>query len=159
MLPLDVAARLEKTATTICSLLFDPHLLKYSDEEKSAVINPVPRILNCIVILFNLAKIRLPDRHLHAMAEVAYLPWVDSIDPPLFDWKPRIHKERELRNIRSKLKSAMEEGFTPSAIQFVVQLQSSDHLLWKIHMLRSAMVRREYLPTYLIVNITSYATL
>ena len=148
-MPLDVAAQLEKTAETICSLLFEPRLLKYSDEEKSAVIKQVPRILNGIAILFNLAKIPLPDRHLHAMAEVAYLPWVDSIDPPWFDWEPRVHKERELRNIRCKLKNAMEDGFTSSTIQLVLQLQGSDHLLWKIHMFRSAMVSRKYLYTYI----------
>ena len=131
---------LEKTATLICSLPFIQQLLKCSNEEKSAVLSPIPRILNCIAIVFTSANTPLSDHHLHAIAEVAYLPWVDSIDPPLFDWKPRIHKEKELRSIRNNMKSATENGFAASALQLVLHLPSADHVLWKIHIFRSAIV-------------------
>ena len=136
----DIFKQLEKTATFICSLIFDPHFLNYSEKDKSAVLHLIPRILHCILLLFNSANITLSEKHLQTIAEVAYLPWVDSIDPPWFDWQPRIHNARELRAIGCNLKSMMEKEVTPGAIKLVLQLPSADHVSWKIHIFRSAIV-------------------
>ena len=131
---------MEKTATSICSLIFDPHFMNYPEKDKSAVLHLIPRILHCILLLFNSASITLSEKHLQTIAEVAYLPWVDSIDPPWFDWQPRIHSARELRAIRCTLKSIMDNEVTPGAIELILQLPGTDHISWKIHIFRSAIV-------------------
>ena len=114
--------------------------MTYSDEEKSAILCHIPGILDCIAVLFTSAKVPLADQLFNAMAEVAYLPWVDSIDPPWFDWKPTVHSEKELKAIKRTLGTAMENGFTVNAIKLILKLPRTEHMSWKIHIFRTALV-------------------
>lgn len=135
---------LEKTAEIVCCLAFDPLLLTYQYEDKSAVLREIPRILNHILLLFTSANRQFPDHLYEAVSEIAYLPWVDSIDPPWFDWRPAVHNEDELKGLQFHLTSAIGKEFKSIAIQLILKLPCTAHVSWKIHVFRMAIVSEKF---------------
>eukprot|EP00794_Sanderia_malayensis_P008013 gene8012-8872_t len=98
------------------------------------------------------------DEFLQNIYETVYLPWLDNIDPPWFDWKPYLHKESELRSLKYQLNSSICIPYINMAIRMLLQLPNDEHELWKIQIFRIALTNTnkdiqlmaiQYLPMFL----------
>ena len=98
------------------------------------------KIFDSVMTLFSCNNVEMNGPLHDGTLEMIYLPWLASIDPPWFDWIPRIHKEDDLRLLHTRLQSSMDNQYIEMAIKMILKLSNKDHVQWKVHMFRTALV-------------------
>ena len=106
------------------------------------------QIFDSVVNLFGCNKVEMNGQLHDGILEMIYLPWLASIDPPWFDWIPRIHKEDELRLLHTRLQSAIDNQYIEMAIKMILKLSNKDHVQWKVHIFRTALVSVQLVPCW-----------
>eukprot|EP00112_Aurelia_sp_Birch-Aquarium-sp1_P011525 Seg2422.1 transcript_id=Seg2422.1/GoldUCD/mRNA.D3Y31 product="Serine/threonine-protein kinase ATR" protein_id=Seg2422.1/GoldUCD/D3Y31 len=135
----EFAAGLDTTSCQIHSILHNPCFMTCSDKERTSILQAMIRIFNGVVTLFNCSKTEINGKPYDGILEMVYLPWVNSIDPPWFDWTPRLHTETELRSLYTRLQSSIDNQYIEMAIKMILKLSNKDHVQWKVHMFRTAL--------------------
>ncbi|XP_065069876.1 serine/threonine-protein kinase ATR-like isoform X2 [Rhopilema esculentum] len=136
----DFLSCLEDISNGICALVYDKQTLNYEVQQKSHLLILSIQILDHAVAMFNSNSVKMAAPLYNFLAEVVYLPWTESIDPPWFDWKPEVHKENEIKTVRDNLAPCLATSFITTALSVILKLPISDHMLWKVHIFRTALV-------------------
>eukprot|EP00795_Rhopilema_esculentum_P004649 gene4649-20929_t len=129
----DFLSCLEDISNGICALVYDKQTLNYEVQQKSHLLILSIQILDHAVAMFNSNSVKMAAPLYNFLAEVVYLPWTESIDPPWFDWKPEVHKENEIKTVRDNLAPCLATSFITTALSVILKLPISDHMLWKVH--------------------------
>ena len=136
----DFLSCLEDISSRICTLVYDKQTLNYEAQQKSHLLILSIQILDHTVAMFHSHSIKMAAPLYNFLTEVVYLPWTESIDPPWFDWKPEVHKENEIKTVRENLVPSLGTSFITTALRVILKLPISNHILWKVHIFRTALV-------------------
>ncbi len=106
----------------------------------SNILHVAIRCLDSLVLLTAQNNIILKHDTLCAICECIFLPWLDCIDPPWYDWKPGLHSEAELKQLRQNLEAGIDCEYIKVAIHIMMQVLGNEFTSWKIHIFRVALV-------------------
>ena len=135
---LDILAKIEKCADLLIMLFHE--CTQINCNNMAVLLQRIIQCLDCIVTLLISHRLALNDDLSRAISELIYLPWLQCIDPPWFDWKPLIHDQTKLKALKIKLDCHISLEYIQASFHLMLQMPPKDHQSWKMHIFRVALV-------------------